>query len=131
MEFTQTQEGVDPNMYAPNVLAAAQQQQLTSISSTGSFIKPSTTQIYDPTLGTTVPYQSTKADPNNGDVSATTKTIALKGKGKNQISALLAQAVTLERERQEQQHSVLPTATTSTKTTQQIHRANAKRKYGW
>jgi hypothetical protein len=123
MEFTQTQEGVDPTMYAPNVIAAAQQQQLTSITSHGSFIKHSTTHIYDPTLGTTVPYHATTTDMNDTSV---TKTIAMKGRGKNQINALLAQAVTLERERNEQQ---LPT--TSSKTTQQIHRANAKRKYGW
>ena len=124
MEFTQTQEGVDPNRYAPNVMAAAQQQQLTSITSNASFIHNSTTQIYDPTLGTTVPYQATKADTT--DATAMTKTVAMKGKGKNQINALLAQAVTLERERNEQQ---MPT--TTSKTTQQTHRANAKRKYGW
>jgi hypothetical protein len=126
MDFTQTQDGVDPNRYAPNVIAAAQQQQLTSISSNASFIKNSTTHIYDPALGTTVPYNATvKTDSN--DSSAATKTVAMKGRGKNQINALLSQAVTLERERNEQQ---LPSVTTS-KTTQQIHRANAKRKYGW
>jgi hypothetical protein len=126
MDFTQTQDGVDPIRYAPNVIAAAQQQQLTSISSNASFIKNSTTHIYDPALGMTVPYNAAvKADSHES--SAATKTVAMKGRGKNQINALLSQAVTLERERNEQQ---LPSATTS-KTTQQIHRANAKRKYGW
>lgn len=124
MAFTQTQQGVDPNMYAPNVIAAAQQQQLTSVSNNVSLIKNSTTHIYDPTLGTTVPYNASKSD--TADATAT-KSVAVKGKGKNQINSLLAQAVALERERSEQQIQ----STATSKTTQQVHRANAKRKYGW
>ena len=51
-----------------------------------------------------------------------TKTISKTGKGKNQISYVLAQAVQLEQQRIEQGTS---------NPNKNPHRANAKRKYGW
>jgi hypothetical protein len=100
--LTQTQQGVDPNLYAPNALPR-------KAPAPPSGLRNVPTHLYDPSTGTTVAH-----DPQSGGIG--------KGRGKNQINHLLAQAVRLERERAEQDQ-----VTTGVK----MHRANAKRKYGW
>lgn len=101
-------QGADPNAYAPDAsqyTAAASAANPTEGSHT---VRNVTTQMYDATVGATVA----------GKVA---------GKGKNQINQLLAQAAVLERERAQQQ----PTSGASNTSQVKLHRANAKRKYGW
>jgi hypothetical protein len=103
--LTQTQQGVDPKLNASNVLPR-------KAPAPPSGLRNVATHLYDPSTGTTVAH-----DPTTGNGIG-------KGRGKNQINHLLAQAVRLERERTEQDQYHVATGV-------KLHRANAKRKYGW
>jgi hypothetical protein len=126
--WTQTQQGVDPNLYAP---CAPPPTSVATTSSAPYTVRNVATHMYDPSTGTTVPVanpHSIASSSSGGGGNTTDGTILQKGKGKNQIHHLLAQAVKLERERSQQHNHASHTTTTSAI---QLHRANAKRKYGW
>jgi len=100
---TQRLQAVDPTAYTPTATAAP--------AASASTVRNVPTQMYDPATGQTVTLSSSQQQQQQQ---------LSHHKGKNQINQLLSQAAHLEQQRLQQP----PTGA-------KMHRANAKRKYGW
>jgi hypothetical protein len=133
--------GADPTFYQPQLNHVIDHPNITSTNSTPTAMNVVPTSRYDPSTGQTIHVMTNKNGGayrgggddddfnNNYHDHASLGGIISKlptGRGKNQINHLLANAVALERHRQQQQ-----SFQTSSSTNAKSYRANAKQKYGW